>query len=397
MTSPYTHFYEIKYLNKGKIYFPLSMEESTLLDKDYRILVINPGSTSTKIGVFDNEMSILEKTIRHDSEIINRFANIIDQYEFRKNTILETLDNEGINVSKLSAVCGRGGLLRPIEGGTYAVNDLMLEDLRKGYSGQHASNLGGIIAYEIATGLNIPSYIVDPVVVDELDPIARISGFSLIERRSIFHALNQKAVARRIAKDLGKKYEELNLIVTHMGGGITVGVHKQGRVVDVNNGLHGDGPFSPERAGTVPAGDLVSLCYSGEFFREEIMKKLVGQGGLVGYLGTNDAVKVEQMIEKGDEKATLVYSAMAYQVAKEIGAASAVLNGKVDAIILTGGLAYGKDFVKDISERINWIADVIVHPGENELQALAEGALRVLRGEENEKEYPGKMKKTTSV
>ncbi|HYK71563.1 MAG TPA: butyrate kinase [Pseudoneobacillus sp.] len=368
-----------------------------MLDKEYRILVINPGSTSTKIGVFDNEMSILEKTIRHDSEIINNFENIIDQYEFRKNMILEALDTEGINISKLSAVCGRGGLLRPIEGGTYAVNDIMLQDLRAGYAGQHASNLGGIIAYEIASGLNIPSYIVDPVVVDELDDIARISGFSLIERKSIFHALNQKAVARRVSKELGKKYEELNLIVTHMGGGITVGAHKEGRVVDVNNGLHGDGPFSPERAGTVPAGDLISLCFSGDYYREEIMRKLVGQGGLVGYLGTNDAIKVEQMIVKGDPKASLVYSAMAYQVAKEIGSASAVLNGKVDAIILTGGLAYGKDFVKKISDRINWIADVIIHPGENELQALVEGALRVLRGEEKVKDYPGKMKKATSV
>ncbi|MEH7335508.1 butyrate kinase [Neobacillus drentensis] len=358
-------------------------------DKEYRILVINPGSTSTKIGVFDNEISIFEKTIRHDAEIINSFSNIIEQYDFRKSTILETLDKEGINISKLSAVCGRGGLLRPIEGGTYAVNDLMLKDLRAGFSGQHASNLGGIIAYEIAAGLNIPAYIVDPVVVDELDPIARISGFSLIERKSIFHALNQKAVARRIAKELGKKYNELNLIVTHMGGGITVGVHKNGKVIDVNNGLHGDGPFSPERAGTVPAGDLIALCYSGEYYREEIMKKLVGQGGLVGYLGTNDAVQVEQRIASGDKEAKLVYDAMAYQVAKEIGAASAVLAGKVDAIVLTGGLAYGKDFVKEISDRINWIADVIVHPGENELQALAEGAIRVLRGEEEVKVYPG--------
>ncbi len=357
--------------------------------KGDRILVINPGSTSTKIGVFDNEISILEKTIRHDSDAINAFPTIIDQYEFRKNTILETLDKEGINISKLSAVCGRGGLLRPIEGGTYEVNDLMLEDLRKGYSGQHASNLGGIIAYEIASGLNIPSFIVDPVVVDELDPIARISGFSLIERKSIFHALNQKAVARRVAKELGKKYNESNLIITHMGGGITVGVHKQGRVVDVNNGLHGDGPFSPERSGTVPAGDLIALCFSGEYYREEIMKKLVGQGGLVGYLGTNDAVKVEQRIAAGDLEAKLIYDAMAYQVAKEIGAASAVLSGKVDAIVLTGGLAYGKDFVKSITDRINWIADVIVHPGENELQALAEGTHRVLRGEEKGKIYPG--------
>ncbi|MGF6948512.1 butyrate kinase [Neobacillus sp. B4I6] len=361
-------------------------------DNEYRILVINPGSTSTKIGVFDNDISILEKTIRHDSEDINSFANIIDQYEFRKTTILEILDNEGINISKLSAVCGRGGLLRPIEGGTYAVNDVMLADLRSGYAGQHASNLGGIIAYEIASGRNIPSFIVDPVVVDELEPLARISGFSLIERKSIFHALNQKAVARRVAKELGEKYNDLNLIVTHMGGGITVGIHKHGKVIDVNNGLHGDGPFSPERAGTVPVGDLVALCYSGEYYRDEIMKMLVGQGGLVGYLGTNDAVKVEQRIAAGDDEAKLVYDAMAYQVAKEIGAASAVLSGKVDAIILTGGLAYGKGFVKSITDRINWIADVIVQPGENELQALAEGALRVLRGEEVEKVYPGKFK-----
>lgn len=360
-------------------------------DKQYRILTINPGSTSTKIGVFDNENSIFEKTIRHEAEKINSFANIIDQYEFKKNIILETLDHEGINISKLSAVCGRGGLLRPIEGGTYCVNDLMLKDLRSGFSGQHASNLGGIIAYEIASALNIPSYIVDPVVVDELEPIARISGFSLIERKSIFHALNQKAVARRVAKELGKKYSELNLIVTHMGGGITVGVHKNGKVVDVNNGLHGEGPLSPERAGTVPAGDLIALCYSGEYYREELMKKLVGQGGLIGYLGTNDAVKVEQRIAAGDQGAKLVYEAMAYQVAKEIGAASTVLAGKVDAIVLTGGLAYGKSFVKSITDRINWIADVIVHPGEDELQALAEGALRVLRGEEEVMVYPGNL------
>ncbi|MGM0900005.1 MAG: butyrate kinase [Bacillota bacterium] len=356
---------------------------------EYRILAINPGSTSTKIGVFTNEVPLFEQTIRHDSETINTFENIIDQYEFRKATILETLDTQGINVSKLNAVCGRGGLLRPIQGGTYAVNAAMLDDLKMGYSGQHASNLGGILAYEIASALNILSYIVDPVVVDELDEIARVSGFSLIKRKSIFHALNQKAVARRVASELGRKYDELNLIIAHLGGGITVGVHKNGRVIDVNNGLNGDGPFSPERAGTVPAGDLVNLCFSGEYYRDEILKKLVGQGGLVGYLGTNDAIKVEQMIRNGNEEARLVYSAMAYQVAKEIGAASAVIYGKVDAIVLTGGLAFGKDFVNEISERVNWIADVIAHPGENELQALAEGALRVLRGEEEGKNYPG--------
>lgn len=370
---------------------PFILEDKMLQATNNRILIINPGSTSTKIGIFDNEISVFEKTIRHEAKIINSFPNVIDQYDFRKKTILDTLDKAGINISKLSAVCGRGGLLRPIEGGTYEVNDAMLADLRSGFSGQHASNLGGIIAYEIASGLNIPSYIVDPVVVDELDLIAKISGFSLIERKSIFHALNQKAVARKVAKELGKNYNELNLIVSHMGGGITVGVHKQGRVIDVNNGLHGDGPFSPERAGTVPAGDLISICFSGEYYREEIMKMLVGKGGLVGYLGTNDAVEVEKRIEAGDKKAKMVYDAMAYQVAKEIGSASTVLSGKVDAIILTGGLAYGKSFVKTITDRINWIADVFVHPGENELQALAEGALRVLRGEEKVKVYPGSV------
>jgi len=373
------------------------LEVTAVQEIKHRILVINPGSTSTKIGVFDEDRSVFEKTIRHETETINQYPTIIDQYEFRKHTILEALDEEGINISKLSAVCGRGGLLKPIEGGTYLVNEEMLCDLREGVSGQHASNLGGILAFEIASGLNIPSYIVDPVVVDELQPLARVSGFSLIERRSIFHALNQKAVARRVAKQLGKKYEELNLIITHMGGGITVGVHHLGKVIDVNNGLHGDGPFSPERAGTVPAGDLVDLCFSGDYYREEIMKKLVGQGGLVGYLGTSDAVKVEKMIEHGDEKARHVYDAMAYQIAKEIGAASAVLSGKVDAIILTGGLAYGKGFVKAISKRINWIADVIIQPGENELQALAEGALRVLKSEEEYKEYPGTSKSEARI
>ncbi|MGE8204454.1 butyrate kinase [Heyndrickxia sp. NPDC080065] len=366
------------------------MEVTALLDNEHRILVINPGSTSTKIGVFVNDKSILEKTIRHEMEFMQSLNSITDQYEFRKQTILETLDEEGINLSKLNAVCGRGGLLRPIEGGTYTVNEPMLNDLRTGYAGQHASNLGGIIAYEIADALNIPAFIVDPVVVDELEPIARISGFSLIERKSIFHALNQKAVARRVAKQLGKKYEDLQCIVVHMGGGITVGIHKNGKVIDVNNGLHGEGPFSPERAGTVPVGDLIDLCFSGMYYREEIMKKIVGHGGLVGYLGTNNAVEVEKMIKQGDKKAKLIYDAMAYQIAKEIGAAGAVLKGKIDAIILTGGLAYGKEFVSMISEYINWIADVIVHPGEDELQALAEGTLRILTGEEKVKEYPNK-------
>ncbi|MFD1018655.1 butyrate kinase [Thalassobacillus hwangdonensis] len=353
-----------------------------------RILVINPGSTSTKIGVFDDEQCIFEKSIRHSVEEVSGYKRVIDQYDFRKQVILDELDKEGINISKLDAVCGRGGLLRPIEGGTYEVNDAMLHDLKIGYNGEHASNLGGIIANEIAKGLNISAYIVDPVVVDELDEVSRVSGVPEIPRKSIFHALNQKAVARRAAKDLGKAYGESRLIITHMGGGITVGAHKHGRVIDVNNGLHGDGPFSPERAGTVPAGDLVSLCYSGEYYREEIMKKLVGQGGLMAYLDTNDAREVEQMIEHGDRKAELVYDAMAYQIAKEIGSMSTVLQGEVDAVVLTGGLAYGKGFVEMISERVKWIADILVYPGENELEALNEGTLRVLRKEEVPKQYP---------
>ncbi len=359
-----------------------------MLNNEKRILILNPGSTSTKIGVFHNERCIFEVTLRHNAEELQRFHSIIDQYGFRKRHILESLHEQGINISKFDAVCARGGLLRPIEGGTYEVNDVMIEDLKSGYAGQHASNLGGIIAREIADGLNIPSYIVDPVVVDEMSALAKISGMPEIERKSIFHALNQKAVARQAAASLGKRYENMKMIVTHMGGGITVGVHDRGKVADVNNGLHGEGPFSPERAGTVPAGDLVDLCFSGKYTREDIMKKLVGTGGLLGYLDTTDAVRVENMIQSGDEKARLIYEAMAYQVAKEIGAASAVLKGEVEVIVLTGGLAYGKSFVSSIRSYIDWISDVLVFPGENELQSLAQGALRVLLGEEQSKRYP---------
>lgn len=353
----------------------------------HRILAINPGSTSTKIGVFENESELLEHTIRHDRTELEDYHSIIEQYAYRKDMILKTLDEAGINLSRLSAVVGRGGLLRPIEGGTYEVNKDMLHDLKEGYAGQHASNLGGIIAWEIARQLNIASYIVDPVVVDEMHGLARVSGFADFERKSIFHALNQKAVARKTAVDMNRDYEDLRLIITHMGGGITVGAHRYGRVIDVNNGLHGEGPFSPERAGTVPAGDLVSLCFSGDHFSSEIMKKIVGQGGLVGHLGTNDAVEVENRIAKGDDKAELVYEAMAYQIAKEIGAAAAVLEGRVDAIVLTGGLAFGKEFVQKIQTRVEWIGDVLVYPGENELEALTAGALRVLRGQEKAKTY----------
>ncbi|GGE10569.1 putative butyrate kinase [Marinithermofilum abyssi] len=353
-----------------------------------RVLAINPGSTSTKIGVFDDEKPILEETLRHDVDELAKYPALFDQYPFRKQLILDTLDKAGINLTRLKAVVGRGGLLRPIPGGTYVVNEAMLEDLRSCRYGEHASNLGAAIAQEIASSLNIPAFIVDPVVVDELDPIARISGVPEIERRSIFHALNQKAVGRRVASKLGKTYFDVNFVIAHMGGGITVGAHKKGRVVDVNNGLHGEGPFSPERAGTIPVGDLVALSYSGKFFFSEIMKKIVGRGGMMGYLGTTDAREVEERIKKGDEQAKLVYDAMAYQVAKEIGAYASVLEGEVDGIILTGGLAYGEMFTSQIKKRVSWIAPVHVVPGENELQALAEGALRVIRGEEEPLVYP---------
>lgn len=353
----------------------------------YKLLVINPGSTSTKIAVFNNEELVLEETLRHSNEELEGFSTVFDQYEFRKDIILDILKGKGIDISELSAVVGRGGLLKPIPGGTYSVNEKMLQELKECARGEHASNLGGAIANEIASQLNIPSYIVDPVVVDEMEDIARISGMPDIERISIFHALNQKAVARRFAKDNNKSYEKLNLIVAHLGGGISVGAHKKGKVVDVNNALDGEGPFSPERSGGLPVGDLVKLCYSGKYTLAEMKKKIKGCGGLVAYLGTNDARKVCEMIEAGDNNAKLVYEAMAYQVAKEIGSMSTVLEGQVDGIILTGGIAYDKMFTSWIKERVDFISDVVIYPGEDELIALAEGGLRVLKGEEQAKEY----------
>ena len=353
----------------------------------FKLLIINPGSTSTKIGVYEDENPILVETLRHSSEEIGRFNSIYDQFNFRKEVILNVLKQKNFDVNKLDAVVGRGGLLKPIEGGTYTINQNMLEDLKVGVQGQHASNLGGIIANEIAKGLNIPAYIVDPVVVDEMTDIARISGMPEIERRSIFHELNQKAVARRYAKEKNVKYENLNLIVAHMGGGISVGAHENGKVVDVNNALDGEGPFSPERTGGLPVSDLVSLCFSRKYTLEEMKKKITGQGGFVAYLDTNDAKEVEERALAGDEKCKLIFEAMGYQIAKEIGKCAAVLKGKVDAIILTGGIAYSKSMVNYIKDKVEFISEVVVYPGEDELLALAEGGLRVLRMEEEAKEY----------
>lgn len=349
-------------------------------------LIINPGSTSTKIGVFEDETLLFEETLRHSTEEISKYATIVDQKDFRKNIIVELLKEKKFDINSLNVVVGRGGLLKPIPGGTYEVTDELLEDLKVGRQGQHASNLGGILAKEIADEIGVPSYIVDPVVVDELCDEARISGVPEIPRISIFHALNQKAVAKRYAKETGKKYEDLNLIVVHMGGGVSVGAHKNGKVIDVFNALDGDGAFSPERAGGVPVGGLISMCYSGKYTEKEAYKKLVGNGGLNAYLGTNDMRDVMKMAET-DDKAKLVKDAFVYQVSKDIGSMACVLKGQVDQIIVTGGIAYNEAIINDLKANAEWIAPFTVYGGEDELLALAQGGLRVLNGEEKAGEY----------
>lgn len=354
---------------------------------NYKLLIINPGSTSTKIAVYENETPILVETLRHSSEEINSYPSIYSQLGFRKDIIAGVLEEKGVTLGEIDAIIGRGGLLKPMISGTYRINDVMLEDLKNGYSGQHASNLGGLLAKELADINNVPAFIVDPVVVDELQDIARLSGMPELKRVSIFHALNQKAVAKRYAKENEKPYEELNLIVAHLGGGVSVGAHHKGRVIEVNNALDGEGPFSPERAGTLPTGALVKMCFSGEYTKEQILKKICGQGGFVAYLGTNDARVVENLANDGNEEAKLIFDAFCYQVSKAIGECAAALKGQVDSIILTGGIAYGKPITKKISESTSWIAPITVYPGEDEMLALAQGGLRVLRGEEEAKEY----------
>lgn len=352
----------------------------------YKILIINPGSTSTKIGVYEDETQLMEETLRHSTEEIAQYDTIFDQKDFRKEVILNVLKDNNIDLSTIDVVVGRGGLLKPIPGGTYATTPELLEDLKIGVQGQHASNLGGVIAYDIAQEINVPSYIVDPVCVDELSDVARISGHPEMPRTSIFHALNQKAVAKRYAKEAGKNYEELNLIVVHMGGGVSVGAHKNGAVVDVANALDGDGPFSPERTGGLPSGQLVKICFSGKYTQAEVKKMLSGNGGFNAYLGSNDMRDVVKLAEK-DEKAKLVMDAFHYQLAKEIGAMAVVLGGKVDQIILTGGIAYNAITQEYFKETVGFLAPITIYPGEDELLALAQGALRVMNGEEAAKEY----------
>lgn len=350
-------------------------------------LIINPGSTSTKIGVFEDETLLFEETLRHSTEEIAKYASIVDQKDFRKQIILDLLKEKAFDIHSLQVVVGRGGMLKPIPGGTYAVSDGLLEDLKIGKQGQHASNLGGILAREIGDSIGVPSYIVDPVVVDELMPISRYSGVPELPRTSVFHALNQKAVAKRYAKEQGKAYDSLNLIVVHMGGGVSVGAHEKGRVVDVFNALDGDGAFSPERAGAVPTGALIKMCFSGEYTEKEVYKKVVGNGGFNAYVGTNDMRDVEKMVQGGDQKAAEVREAFIMQVAKNIGSMACVLKGQIDQIIITGGIAYDKVVVGGLRERAGFLAPITVYPGEDELLALAQGALRVMSGEEKAMEY----------
>lgn len=352
------------------------------------ILAINPGSTSTKIAVFRNTKSVFLKTIRHTSDNLEQFERTTDQFHYRKDMILKELEDSELDVNNISAVVGRGGLIRPVESGVYEVNETMVQDLKEARRGEHASNLGGLIAVDIARSLpDARAFIADPVVVDEMQEVARLSGHPYFERRSIFHALNQKAIARSHAKSIDRDYEDLNLIIAHLGGGISVGAHQKGKVIDVNNALDGDGPFSPERTGGLPVGQIASLCYSGDYTFEEVKKMIKGQGGLVAYLDTNDAYEVELMVRDGNEKARLVQDALSYQIGKEIGALSAVLNGEVDSIILTGGIAHNPMVVDYVRSMVRFIAPVAIYPGEDEMQALAENGLRVLKGEEQVKIY----------
>jgi butyrate kinase len=356
--------------------------------KEIRVLAINPGSTSTKIAVYQGTEPIFLKSIKHTAEDLLPFEQITDQFHFRKTIILEELQNAEINTDSLSIVMGRGGLLKPVASGIYEVNEKMIGDLINSPLGEHASNLGGLIAHDLVQAIpGARAFIADPIVVDELEDIARIAGHPLFSRISIFHALNQKAIAREYAKAIRKKYEDLNLIVVHLGGGITVGSHCKGRVIDVNQGLDGEGPFTPERSGTLPMSETVRLCFSGKYTENQVLKMLKGEGGLVAYLGTNSAVEVVKMMENGDENATLIYHAMAYQVAKTVGEMYTVLKCEVDAILITGGIAYDKYFVNLIQERVYKMAPIHVYPGEDEMKALAMNGLMIITGELEPKEY----------
>lgn len=351
------------------------------------ILAINPGSTSTKIAIYEDKNLIFKKHIKHDSKTIGTFMRIVDQFDYRLEAIIDALQEAHIDMNHLSAVVGRGGILKPMESGTYLINDRMMDEVKMKKRGEHASNLGCLLAYHIANPLSIPSYIVDPVAVDELEEVARYTGMKCIYRESLFHALNHKAVGLKAAEDLNKDYKDLNLIICHLGGGISVGAHKKGRVIDVNNALDGDGPMSVERSGGLPLGPFYQKLYDEKLTIDEVKKLNYGQGGLVAYLNTNDGQEILRRISVGDKEAKLMYEVMCYQVAKEIGKMAVVLDGDVDGIVLTGGLAYHDLAVKLITDKVKFISDILVYPGEDELEALAFGALRVLKGIEDAKIY----------
>ncbi len=347
-----------------------------------RILVINPGSTTTRIAIYEDSVCSLLKTLYHTLADLSPYKSINDQFEYRKDCVLKELEHDRIDLKTIDVVIGRGGLTYPLKSGVYYINDLMVEHCRKGVMGQHASNLGSMIAYDIAKmNPGTIALVADPVVTDELDDIARVSGHPLFKRLSIFHALNQKATAKQHAAKIGKRYEDMDLIVVHLGSGISVGVHHQGRVIDVNNALNGEGPFSPERSGTLPARQLVDICFSGNYTREEINNMITGGGGLVAYVGTNDARDLEIAAKNGDQKAAFYLNAMAYQTSKSIGEMATVLKGKIDAILITGAIAYNRDLMGQIRERVEFIAPVFIYAGQDELKALAMNALLVARDE----------------
>lgn len=351
-----------------------------------KILVINPGSTSTKIAVYNDEKEVLVNTIRHSMDELAKYPRIIDQFEFRKEWVLKTLEENNIPFL-FDAIVGRGGLLKPIPGGVYEVNDAMLNDIMHAMR-KHACNLGCLLASELAIMLpGCRAFIADPGVVDELDEVARINGSPLMPRITIWHALNQRAIARRYAKEQGKHYKDLNLIVCHLGGGISVGAHQKGRAIDVPNALDGEGPFSPERAGTLPAGNLIDLCFSGKYTQAQLKKMVCGQGGLAAHLGTTDVQAIQKRIDEGDEHARLILEAMIYHIAKAVGGAAVALWGKVDAILLTGGIAYSVYITSRLKERVSFLAPVFIYPGEDELEALALNGLGALRGELPIQEY----------
>ncbi len=355
--------------------------------KDYYILTINPGSTSTKIGVFKNDNLEFSKSIYHNDQEIGGFDKVWDQYAYRKKEILKVLKRDKFDLSCLAGVVGRGGLFRPIVSGTYAINKCMLDDARVGLQGQHASNLGCVLAYGIGWDLDVPSFIVDPPCVDEMEDVARISGHVAIKRRSLVHALNIKATARLASAKLKRPLSELNLIITHLGGGISVTPLYKGRMVDTSDALS-SGPFTPERSGFLPMVDFTEYIMDNKMDKRSVIKMLVGNGGMYSYVGTKSMIEAMEQHGKGEPRFKLVVDAMIYQVSKEIGAMATVLKGKIDAIVLTGGAAHGADTVQLIKDRVGFLADVLVFPGEDELKALAQGAWRVLKGEEEALVYP---------